>query len=107
MSAIQSKQFYVANSRDPRRSRPIIYQRDFPKNIAGLGGFQHDLFPLIVFDKNFDLAPTDNIERVPWIAVIEDALSRQKLEQFDPLSQSRSFTFATLTYGGNFGQYGW
>src|SRR5258706_5770324 len=97
MRAIQSEEFYVANSRYPRSSRPVVNQGYFSKNVAGLGGFQYDLLPLIVLDEYFDIARTDNIERVPGIAVVENALSGRKLEQVDPLCQGSSLPFANLT----------
>jgi hypothetical protein len=75
MCAVKAQYLDLRNGRHPGGARPIIQHRHFPEYIARLRGFENDLLAFIVSQEDFNLAGTDDIERVAGIAEVEDSFS--------------------------------
>ena len=89
--AIQAQGLRIGHRIHRGASPPPIKQRKFSEKIAAAGFLEDDAFARVVFEKYFDLAGTNHIDRIARVSDFENGLAGGKTFDFELRGEVRPF----------------
>jgi hypothetical protein len=75
VDAIESQGLCLLRGDDRGTAGAVIEHREFAKEVAPRGDFEHDPLTGIVFEKHLHIARADDVDGVARISIVEDGLS--------------------------------
>ena len=102
INAIEPQSLCLLSGDDGGSAGAVIEHREFAKEIAPCGDFEHDALTGVVFEKHFHFARADHVDRVARLSVVENDLPGIECDDIELRGQFRALVIVEQLEQGDF-----